>query len=124
MKHYIKQKYGDRAKLCYMDADSFVIHIITEDFFEDISNNIQRWFDTSNYDENDKRHLLIGQNKKVSGLFKDELVGKIFAEVVALKPKIWAYLMDSGSEYKKAKGTKTHVKKRVLLFQNVDSLLV
>ena len=107
-----------------MDTDSFVIHIITEDFFEDISNNVQIWFDTSNYDENDKRHLLIGQKKKVPDLFKDELVGKIFSEVVALKPKTWAYLMDIGSEYKKAKGTKTYVIKRVLLFQNVDSLLV
>ena len=92
MKHYIKQKYGDRAKLCYMDADSLVIHIITEDFFEDISNNVQRLFDTSNYDENDKAHILIGQNKKVPGIFKDELVGKIFAEVVALKPITWIVL--------------------------------
>ena len=44
---YIKTKYGDRAKLCYTDTDSFVIHIITEDFFEDISNDVEIWFDTS-----------------------------------------------------------------------------
>ena len=50
---YIKPKYGDRAKLCYMDTDSFVIHIITEDFYEDIANDVERWFDTPNYDEND-----------------------------------------------------------------------
>ena len=50
---YIKRKYGDRAKLCYMDTDSFVIHIITEDFYEDIANDVERWFDTPNYDEND-----------------------------------------------------------------------
>ena len=36
----LKPKYGDKAKLCYMDTDSFVIHIFTEDFFEDISNDI------------------------------------------------------------------------------------
>ena len=51
---YFKPKYGDKAKLCYMDTDSFIIHIITEDFFEDISNNVETWYDTSNYDENDK----------------------------------------------------------------------
>ena len=51
---YFKPKYGDRAKLCHMDTNSFIIHTITEDFFEDISNNVEIWYDTSNYDENDK----------------------------------------------------------------------
>ena len=66
---YIKPKYQDRAKLCYMDTDSFVIHIKTEDFYEDIANDVEKWFDTSNYDENDKRPLPIGKNKKGIGLF-------------------------------------------------------
>ena len=52
---YIKPKYEDRAKLCYTDTDSFVIHIITEDFFEDIAPDVDVRFDTSNYDENDKK---------------------------------------------------------------------
>ena len=56
-----------------MDADSFIIHIITEDFFEDISSGVEAWQDTSNYDENGKRPLPIGKNKKVIGLFKHEL---------------------------------------------------
>ena len=99
---YIRPKYGDRAKLCYTDTDSFVIHIITEDFFEDISGDAERWFDTSNYVENDKRPLPIGKNKRVPGLFKDELGRKIIAEVVALRSKTWAYLMDDGSDKKKA----------------------
>ena len=68
---YIGPKYGDRVKLCYTDTDSFVVHIKTEDFFDDISNDIERWFDTSNYDKNDKRSLPIGKNEKVPGLFKD-----------------------------------------------------
>ena len=67
---YTKPRYGDRAKLCYMDTDSFVIHIFTEDFFEDIANDAERWFDTSNYDENNKRPLPIGMNKKVIGCLK------------------------------------------------------
>ena len=78
---YFKLKYGDRAKLCYTDTDSFVIHIFYWIFFEDISDDVERWFDESNYDEcktaeNDKRLLPIGMNKKVIGLFKNELWGK------------------------------------------------
>ena len=74
---YIKPKYGDRAKLCYTDTESFVIHIITEYFYEDIADNVESWFGTSNYDENDKRPLPIGKNKRVIGLFKDHLGRKI-----------------------------------------------
>ena len=62
---YIKPKYKDKAKLCYMDTDSFAIHVSTEKFFEDISNDVERWFDISNYDKNHKRPLPIGKNKKV-----------------------------------------------------------
>ena len=48
---YIKPKYGHRAKLCYTDPDSFIIHIITEDFYNHISDDVKIWFDTSNYVE-------------------------------------------------------------------------
>ena len=67
---YIKAKYGDRAKLRYTDTDSFIIHIFTEDLFEDTSGDVERWFDTSNYDENDKRPLPIGKNKKNISFFQ------------------------------------------------------
>ena len=103
---YINPKYGGRAELCYTDTDSFIINIKTEDFFEDISNDVEKWFDAFNYNENDKRPLPIGKNKKVPGLFKDELGGKIMTEVVALRPKAYAYLDDDGNEHKKSKGTK------------------
>ena len=49
---YIKPKYQDRAKLCYMDTDSFVIHINTNDVYEDIANDVEEWFDTANYNNN------------------------------------------------------------------------
>ena len=103
---YIKPKYKDKAKLCYMDTDSFVINIFTENVFEDINNDVARWFDTPNYDENDKRPLPIGKNKKVIGLFKDESAGKIMKKFCALRAKTYAHLMDDDSEKKKAKGTK------------------
>ena len=104
---YIKPKYHDKAKLCYMDTDSFVIHIKTEDFHEDIANDVEEWFDTSNYDDNGP--LPTSKNKKVIGLFKDELGGKIMKEFVGLRAKVWAYLMDDDIEHKKAKGTKNCV---------------
>ena len=58
---YLKPRYGDRMKLCYTDIDSFIIYVKTEDFFEDISNDVEKWFDTSNFDKNDKRPLSIGK---------------------------------------------------------------
>ena len=84
---YIKPKYGDRTELSFMDTDSFVIHIITEDFYRNIANDVERWFDTSNYDENDDRPLTVGMNKKGIGLFKNELRGKIMVELYAVRPK-------------------------------------
>ena len=108
---YLKPKYKDNAKLCYMDTDSFVLNIKTEDFFEDIKNDVERWFDTSNYDKNDKRPLQIGVNKKVIGMFKDELGGRIMKEFCALRAKTYAYLMEDDSEMKKAKGVKRCVVK-------------
>ena len=48
---YLKPKYNDKVKLCYMDTDSFIIIIIKT---EDIANDVERWFDTSNYDKNDR----------------------------------------------------------------------
>ena len=85
--NYIIPKYRDRAKLFYTDSDSFIIYTKTEDFFEDISNDVEKWFDASYYNKKDKIPLPIGKNKKVPGLFKDELGGKIIIEFVALRPK-------------------------------------
>ena len=106
---YIKWKYGNRAKLCYTDTDSFIIHIWTEDLFEDIADDVKKRFDTSNYDKKDKRLLQIGVNKKFLGFFKDELGGKMRKEICALGPKLCAFSMDDGSQHKKAKGTKKPV---------------
>ena len=120
---YIKPKYGDRAKLCHMDTDGFVINIFTEDFIEDIANDVERQFDTSNFDKNDKGPLQIGMNKNVIGLFKDELGGKIMKEFCALRAKTYTYLMDDDNEKKKAKGIKKCIIKLRLMFENYkDSL--
>ena len=109
---YIKPKYGDNVTLCYMDTDSFIMLNKTEDFYMDIAADVERWFDTSNYDEKDKRPLPIGKNKKVTGMFKDELGGKIMTEFCALRAKAYPYKLDDDTEKKKAKGTKerSHLK--------------
>ena len=57
--YYIKPKYQHKAKICYMDTGSFIIHIKTEDFYENIADDVEKWFDTFNYDEHDKRPLPI-----------------------------------------------------------------
>ena len=120
---YIKPKYEDKARLCYMDTDSFVMHIKTEDFYKDIAGDVERWFDTFYYDEKDNRSLAIGINKKVIGKFKDELGGKIMTEFCALRAKAYAYTLDDDTEHKRAKGTKNCIIKRELMFENYKDTL-
>ena len=101
---YMRPKYGDNVKLCYMDTDSFIMLIKTEDFYRDIADDVEKRFHTSNYDVN--RLLPSGKSKKVTRLMKNELGGKIMTEFVALRPKTYYYLMDNGKNDKKAKETK------------------
>ena len=120
---YIKPKYGDVARPCYMDTDSFVMPIKTEDFYKDIADDVERWSDTSNHNEKNKKPLPIGRNKKVIGMFKDELGWKIMTEFFALRAKAYAYKLDDDTEMKKAKGTKMCVIKRDIMFKSyVDAL--
>ena len=98
---YMKPKYGNDVKLCYMDTDSFIMNIKTNDFYKDIANDVENRFDTSNYDV--KGPLQIGKNKKVIGLMKDELGGKVITEFVTLRPKTYSYLTEDGKEDKRLK---------------------
>ena len=47
---YVKPKYGEKAKLCYMDKDSFIVYIKTDDIYKDIAENVETTFGTSNYE--------------------------------------------------------------------------
>ena len=82
---YMKPKYNNNVKLCYMDTDSFIMDIKTNDFYKDIANDVENRFGTSNYEVN--RSLPMGKIKKVIGLMKDELGGKTITEFVTLRPK-------------------------------------
>ena len=118
----MKPKYGNDVKLCYMDTDCFVMNIKTEDFYKDIANDVHKRFDTSNYEVD--RPLPTGKNKKVIGLMKDELGGRIMTEFITLRPKAYTYLTDDGKEDKKAKGTKKCVIKRMIKFNDYKNCLL
>ena len=92
--NYMKRKYSnDKLTLCYMDTDSLIYDIETDDFYKDIANDVKDRFDTSSY--NPDRPLPVGLNKKVIGLMKDELGGGIMTKFVTLRPKMYAYKMGS-----------------------------
>ena len=119
---YMKPKYNDNVKLCYMDTDSFIMNIITNDFYKDIASDVENRYDTSNYEVN--RPLPTGKNKKVIGLMKDELGGKIITEFVTLRPKTYSFLTDDGKEDKKSKGTKKCIIKKMIKFNNYKKFLL
>ena len=130
--NYSKPLYDDKIRLYYTDTNSLFMHIKTEDFYKDISADLDKWFDTSNFDKNDNRPLEIGKNKKLLGNFKDEIGGKIMTKFCGLRAKTYSFLIDEFTDddceknkivNKKAKGTKKCVIKREILFNNyVDSL--
>ena len=94
-----------------MNTNTFIIHIKTEDVYKDIANDVEKIFDTSNYEVD--RPLPSRKNKKVIGLMKDELGGQIMTEFVALRSKTYSCLMEDGNGDKKAKGTKKCVIKKI-----------
>ena len=120
---YMVPKYGlEKLKLCYRDTDSLIYDIKTEDFYEDIANDVEARFDTSDYTQS-FRPLPISLNKKVVGLMKDELGGKIMTEFVALRPKLYSYRELDGLEDKKCKGIKKCVVKKTLTFEDYKTCL-
>ena len=102
----------------YMETD---IWIERDNIDKDIGDDVKTKFDTSNYELD--RPLARGKSKKVTGLMKDELSGKIMAKLLGLRAKTYSYLIDDSSEDKKAKGTKKCVIKRKLKFENYKNCL-
>ena len=83
-----------------MDTDSFIVYLKTDDIYKDIAEDVETRFDTSNYELD--RLLPKGKNKKVTGLMKNELGGKMMTKFVGLRAKTYSYLIDDSSEDKKA----------------------
>ena len=118
---YVKSKYEDKARLCYMETDSFVVNIKTKDFYKDIAENIKERFDTSNYIYD--RPLPTRVDKKVIGLMKDELGGDIITKFVALRPKPYSHITNDFIEMKNTKGTKKCVVNKMLRFEDYKKCL-
>ena len=98
------------------DTDSLCYEIETEDFYEDISNDVEEGFDTSNFPK-DHSSGIQGKNKKVPGMMKDETGGKIIEGFIGLRAKLDSYKMFEGKEEKKCKGIKKCVVKNKIIFQ-------
>ena len=120
---YVKLKYGDRAKLLFTDTDSLCYEIETEDFYKDISPDVEKMFDTSNFPKTRPSGISSGKNKKVIGLFKDEEGGQIISEFCGLRSKCYATKMYEGSESKKCKGVKKAIVKNVLSIEDYKRCL-
>ena len=119
---YMKPKFKD-PRLCYMDTDSLIYSIKTEDFYEGIADDVKKMIDTSGYDKKHTRPQPIGENKKVIGLMKNELGGIIMTEFMALRPKLYSYKKLDGEEDKKCKGIKKCVVKKTLTFEDYKNCL-
>ena len=121
--NYIKQKYGDKAKLLFTDTDSLVYEIQTEDFYKDISVDVKHRFDTSDYPSEHPSGIPSGFNKMVIGMFKDEVGGKVIDEFVGLRAKLYLYKMLGGEESKKCKGVKKSVVKKSIKHEDYKKCL-
>ena len=115
---YLKPKYDNTMGLCYVDTDSFIFYVETEDFYKDISNDVDNRFDTSAYSKDLNRSLPIGKNKSVLGMMKVEPCRKVMTHFCALRAKTYSYLDYDDKEGKKAKGTKRSVIKEKIKFDD------
>ena len=106
----LKAKYENNIRLIYTDTDSYVIQTFTDDIYEDWK-EINEYMDFSGYDKN--HQCFDPTNKKVLGKFKDEMDGKIVANFIALRPKMYCLkVFNETKAEKKAKGIpKLKVKK-------------
>ena len=121
--NYIKQKYGDKSKLLLTDTDSLMYEIQTEDFYKDINGDVKDRFDTSGYPPDHPSGIPSGFNKKVLGMFKDEVNGNVIDEFVGLRAKLYSYKMFEGEESKKCKGVKKSVVKKSITHEDYKKCL-
>ena len=103
---YIKNKYGDRAKVLFTDTGNLTYEIETEDIYQDFWNDKDK-FDNSDYPKNSPYYC--NANKKVIGKFKDEACGVPMTEFVGLKSKMYSYIKSDEKGGKTAKGIKKNV---------------
>lgn len=126
--NYLKAKYLDALTLCYSDTDSFLVHIVCEDPYQDMAKD-KHLYDCSDFD---RGHICFSEeNKKTPGKMKDEYSGKIIDEVVCLRPKMYSIKMGDAGEKSKLvgkgiprvilKNRLTHEEYKKSLFENKKS---
>ena len=120
---YIVPKFGEKQKLLFTDTDSLCYEIETDDFFEDIAEDVDAMFDTSNFPK-DHVSEIQGKNKKIPGMMNDEAGGKIIEEFVGLRAKLYSYKMFEGKEEKKCKGIKKVVIKKYISHRDYKHCLL
>ena len=122
--NYIKKKkYGENAELLLTDTDSLMYLIKTQDFYKDISPNVEAKFDTSNYPKDHPSGIPTGKSKKIIAMMKDECGGKPISEFVGLRSKLWSSLIEDDEEEKKCEGIKKSVIKKNIRFQDYKNVL-
>ena len=115
---YMKKKYGNKAELLFTDTNSLMYQIKTKDFYLDICPDVREKFDTSDYPLIHPSGIITGVNKKVIGMFKDEVAGKQITHFVGLRPKLYSFKIEEDREVRKCKGVKKNVVKKKLDFDN------
>ena len=123
---YIRAKYDDAVELLFTHTDSLMYLIHTDDFYQDISRDIKRKFDTSDYPEKHPSGIRTGVNKKVIGKFKDEVAGRQITHFVGLRPKLYSLKVEGGGdarETRKCKGIKKNVIKHEITFEDYKQCL-
>ena len=115
---YIRNKYNNKAKLLFTDTDSLMYEIKTKDFYKDIAGDVMDKFDTSDYPPNHESGIPTGLNKKVMGMFKDEVAGRQITHFVGLRPKLYSYKVEDEKDLKKCKGIKKNVVKKSIDFND------
>ena len=122
--NYIQNKYSfKKARFLFTDTDSLMYELDTDDFYADISEDVATKFDTSDYPPNHKSGILTGVNKKVIGLFKDEVGGKQITHFVGLRPKLYSFKVEESNTTKKCKGIKKNVVKKGINFEDYVNCL-
>ncbi len=128
---YVKPKWGDKSSLLFTDTDSLCYEIKTDDFYEDIKDDVSEWFDTSNYEKD--HPLFSNNNKKQVGFMKDECGGNQILKFVGLRSKLYAYEVDRlrnddgeweyNVQKKKCKGIREYIIKKEITIDDYEKCL-
>ena len=117
----MKKNYGSNADLLYTDTNSLLLEIKTPNVYDDMQKNIEDYA-TSDYP---KDHPLYSvKNKRVLGKMKDEVAGRVIAEFICLRPKLYSILESKGTEHRRAKGVKKAVVKTELKHEQYKKCLL